>query len=242
MCAGPGSMKISVDAAQSITSRSTCFSSRKRLMSSRIALSIERLSIGVDHVVGVEPLHVSAVERGRHRPHVAQRFGDALEVAAGLEHAGPLGGDVGVVGERIPCAEHDVVEVGDRYEVLDERPALVGALAEADRVHQRQRADRVGHAALDELDAGDRASRRRRRDRRSGHRGDRRLVATVGDGGVVTDSEARADADAVVPELSASLEAAASDERQDGRTSRAFACDVCHMGLTRSSQSPIACS
>ena len=44
MCAGPGSMKISVDAAQSITTRSTCFSSRKRLMSSRIAFSIVRLS------------------------------------------------------------------------------------------------------------------------------------------------------------------------------------------------------
>ena len=110
---------------------------------------------GVDHVVGVEPLDVAAVERGRHRAHVAQRFGDALEVAAGLEYAGPLGGDVGVVGERIPRAEHDVVEVGDRHEVLDQRAALFGALAEADRVHQRERADRVGHAALDELDAGD---------------------------------------------------------------------------------------
>ena len=45
MCAGPGSMKISVLAHHIITTRSTCFSSRKRLMSSRIALSIERLLI-----------------------------------------------------------------------------------------------------------------------------------------------------------------------------------------------------
>ncbi len=36
-------MKISVLAAQIITTRSHCFSSRKRLMSSRIALSIARL-------------------------------------------------------------------------------------------------------------------------------------------------------------------------------------------------------
>ena len=41
-CAGPGSMKISVDAHQIITTRSTCLSSRKRLMSSRIASSIAR--------------------------------------------------------------------------------------------------------------------------------------------------------------------------------------------------------
>ena len=38
-------MKISVDAHQIITTRSTCFSSRKRLMSSRIASSIARLPI-----------------------------------------------------------------------------------------------------------------------------------------------------------------------------------------------------
>ena len=74
---------------------------------------------------------------------------------AGVEHAGPLGGDVGVVGERVPRPEHDVVERGDRGEVLDQRVAVVGALAEADRVHQRQRSDRLGEAALHQLDAGD---------------------------------------------------------------------------------------
>ena len=79
-------------------------------MSSRIASSIARLSTVPIDVVGVESLDVRAVERGRHRAHVAQRVGDLLEVPAGLEHAGPLGGDVGVVGERIPRAEHDVVE------------------------------------------------------------------------------------------------------------------------------------
>ena len=65
---------------------------------------------GADHVVGVDALGVAAVEGGRHRTHVAQCVGDALEVAAGLEHARSLGGDVGVVGERVPRAEHDVVE------------------------------------------------------------------------------------------------------------------------------------
>ena len=96
-----------------------------------------------------------AVERGRHRADVAQRLGDLLDVLAAVEHAGALGGDVGVVGERVPRAEHDVVELGDRHEVLDQRAAVVGALAEADRVHQGQRADRLGQAPLDQLDAGD---------------------------------------------------------------------------------------
>ena len=44
-----------------------------------------------------------------------------LDVAAALEHAGALGGDVGIVGERVPRAEHDVVERGERHEVLDHR-------------------------------------------------------------------------------------------------------------------------
>ena len=41
-------------------------------------------------VVGVDVLDVRAVERGRHRPDVAQRLGDRLDVLAGVEHTGPL--------------------------------------------------------------------------------------------------------------------------------------------------------
>ena len=103
-------MNTSVEAHQIITTRSTRFSSRKRLMSARIASSIARLSTDAMHVAGVDVLDVRAVERRRHRPHVAQRVGDLLDVPAALEHAGPLGGHVGVVGERVPRPEHDVVE------------------------------------------------------------------------------------------------------------------------------------
>ena len=124
-------------------------------MSSRIASSIAALVDRADRVVGVEALDVLAVEGGLHRAHLAQRVGDALEVLARLEHAGALGGDVGVVGERVPGAEHDVVEAGERHEVADERRALVGALAEPDRRHLRERADRCGLPAPCELDAGD---------------------------------------------------------------------------------------
>ena len=53
-----------------------------------------------------------------------------------LEHAGPLGGDVGVVGEGVPRPEHDVLEAGEGHELADQRRPLVGALPETDGVHQ----------------------------------------------------------------------------------------------------------
>ncbi len=153
-------MKISVDAAHSITIAIDLL-----LLAEAVDVLADRfqhraLVDGAHHVVGVDALGVAAVEGGRHRAHVAQRVGDALEVAAGLQDAGALGGDIGIVGERIPRAEHDVVEVGDRHEVLDQWAAIVRASAEADGAHLRQRTDRDGHAALDELDARD----ERRRD------------------------------------------------------------------------------
>ena len=69
-----------------------------------------------------------------------------FDVLAALEHAGAGGGDVGIVRERIPRAEHDVVERGERHEVLDQRAAVVGALAEADGAHLGEAADGQRHA------------------------------------------------------------------------------------------------
>ncbi len=106
-------------------------------------------------MLAVEPGGVALLERGVHRTDVAQHLGDLLDVLAALEHAGAGGGDVGVVGEHVPRAPDDVVERGERHEVLDQRAALVGALAEADRAHLRQAADRLAHAPLDQLHAGD---------------------------------------------------------------------------------------
>jgi hypothetical protein len=42
----------------------------------------------------------------------------------GLEHPGPHGRGVGVLGVGIPAAEDQFVELGDRDEVLDERVAV----------------------------------------------------------------------------------------------------------------------
>ena len=103
--------------------------------------------------VAVDPRDVLVVEHRGHRLDRAQEIGDRLEIAL-LEHAGLLRGRVGVVRNRIPGAEHDVVELGERNEILDQRRTILGALAEADRRHLRERADRLGVAAANALDAG----------------------------------------------------------------------------------------
>ena len=64
-------------------------------------------------------------------------------------------GVVGVVGDRIPGAEDEVVEAGERDEVPDQRRAVFGALAEADGAHLGERADGLAAAAAGVLDAGD---------------------------------------------------------------------------------------
>ena len=155
MCAGPGSMKISVLAHQIITSRSTCFSSRNRLMSSRIASSIARLLMSP---LVCSPSRLRAYLRSN-AALIGRMSRSVSEIASmclpAVEHAGAGGGDVGVVGEHVPRAPHDVLERGERHEVLDQRAAVLGALAEPDRAHLREAADRQAHAALDELDAGD---------------------------------------------------------------------------------------
>ena len=160
MCAALGSRKISVEPHQIITTRSSRCSLLNVLMSSRSPSSAARLLIRL-HVRAVEALHVARVERGLHRAHCAERLGDGLEVPARLEHARALRGDVRVVGERVPAAEHEVVELRERHEVLDQRHVVLGALAQPDRAHLRERPDRLAHPPLRELDAGDERARHR---------------------------------------------------------------------------------
>ena len=72
-----------------------------------------------------------------------------------LEHAGVFRRLVAVVLEDVPAAEHDVVEVGEGDEVLDQRGAPVGPLAEADRAHLGHRPDGAGDALANGQNAGD---------------------------------------------------------------------------------------
>jgi hypothetical protein len=109
-------------------------------------------------VRAVKPLDVILVEDRRHRLNFRELRLELHEQFF-FEHARVQRGFVSVFGENVPRAEDDVVQVGERDEVFDERRAALGALAEADRPHLRQAADGLGQAFFDRLDSGDERGR-----------------------------------------------------------------------------------
>ena len=86
------------------------------------------------HFFGRKALDVVLVEDGGHGLDGFEEGPNLFELVA-VEDLGSLGGVVEVVAEDVPAGEDDVVEVGEGGEVLDERGAVVGALAEADGAH-----------------------------------------------------------------------------------------------------------
>ena len=147
-------MKTSVLPHQTITSRSQpCLALNARMSAIELLGEIP-LVLALLDVRAVEPLDVALVEHRRHRL-------DGLELASHLveqrrlEHAGRPRRRVAVLLEDVPAAEHDVVEAGERDELVDLRRAVLGALAEPNRAHLRQRADRLGQPLADGHDAGD---------------------------------------------------------------------------------------
>ncbi len=62
---------------------------------------------------------------------------------------------VDVVFEDVPAGEDDVVQIGERNKFLDQRRLVVGALAQADGAHLRERADWLGQPAPHRFNAGD---------------------------------------------------------------------------------------
>ena len=105
-------------------------------------------------VVAVQVLDVGLLEDGGHRLDGPELLAELLEHVA-VEDAGAGGGDVGVVLEHVPAAEHQVVELGQRHVVVDQRHVVVGAGADADGAHLGERADRLGQALADGEAAGD---------------------------------------------------------------------------------------
>jgi hypothetical protein len=105
-------------------------------------------------VRAVEALHVVLVEDRRQR---LDRFQEGLQLRQRLlvQHLGVRGGLVDVVLEDVPAGEDHVVEFGQRHKILDQRRFVVGALAQANRPHLRQRSDRLGQSAADGLHSGD---------------------------------------------------------------------------------------
>ncbi|MCU1252142.1 MAG: hypothetical protein JWQ49_5171, partial [Edaphobacter sp.] len=101
-----------------------------------------------------EALDVVLVEDGGHGFDGFEVGTDLFELVA-VEDLGGFCGVVEIAAEDVPAGEDDVVEVGDRGEILDERAAIFGALAEADVAHLGERADGLGEAAADCFYAGD---------------------------------------------------------------------------------------
>ncbi len=96
---------------------------------------------GFFDVRAVKIFYVGLVEGRLHRLDVLEKFLGLGEIF-GVENAGFRGGFVGVVGENVPAAEDEIVELRERHEIFNFRHAIIGALSEADGTHLRERADR----------------------------------------------------------------------------------------------------
>src|SRR5215469_1494260 len=104
-------------------------------------------------VFAVEIFDVGLVERGFHGFDFAEEGLNFAEMIR-VEDARFGGGFVRGVRENVPAAENEIVEAGERNEVLNFRRAAFGALAETDGSHLRERADREGVAVANQFDAG----------------------------------------------------------------------------------------
>ena len=111
------------------------------------------LVLALLHVRAVEALDVVLIEDRGQR---LDGFEIRLELLERLlvEHLGVRGGLVDVVFEDVPAGEDDVVQIGERNKILDQRRLVVGALAQADGAHLRERADGLGKPAANGFNAG----------------------------------------------------------------------------------------
>ncbi len=106
-------------------------------------------------VWSVEALDVVLIECGWHRIDRFEEVGDRFDVLVAVESAALYRSFVGVVRERIPGAEDDVVKVCERDKLADERRAVIRSLAKADATHLGKRPNGLAAAAAGMLDADD---------------------------------------------------------------------------------------
>ncbi len=105
------------------------------------------------HVGTVDLLHVVVIEnRGTGRDRRQKRF-QLLEQAI-VEYARVRCSFKHVVFEDVPPGEDQVVQSGQGDEFFNFRRSAIGAFAEADGSHLRERADRLGNAFADGFDTG----------------------------------------------------------------------------------------
>ena len=132
-----------------------------------VVVGLEPADVG-DHLLGqillvlalldvraVEALDVPLIEHRRPGTNLFELRTDLLEQRR-LDDAGGLRGGVAVVFENVPPAEHEIVERGERHDLVDFRGASFGPLAETDGAHLRQRADRFGDSLANGKHAGNR--------------------------------------------------------------------------------------
>ncbi len=113
------------------------------------------LRVALLDVIPVDAAGPMLLEGGGHRLDRLEEVGDGFDVLVAVEDAAADGGLVGVVGDRVPGAEDEVVEAGQRHKVPDQRHAVFRALAEADGAALGERPDGLGGAATQVLDAGE---------------------------------------------------------------------------------------
>ena len=154
-------MKISVDAHHTMTHaryaalRLEVADVLAQLLG-QVALVLAALDVGP-----FQALDVGLVEHRRHRLDGLEEVANRVHMLVLVEHAAMQARAVRVVRHRIPGSKHQVVEAGQRDEIVDQRRAILGALAEPDGGHLGERAVRLGDAPTDQLDAGDEGRRHR---------------------------------------------------------------------------------
>src|SRR5205807_2496841 len=107
------------------------------------------------HVGAVEPFHVVLIEGGGQRLDPSEEILDRVQVLVAIQDSRLHCGGVGVVRNRVPGREDQVLQLGEGHEFLDLGTPLLGALTEPDGPHLRKRSDRQPRAAPHVLDSRD---------------------------------------------------------------------------------------
>src|SRR6185503_9334166 len=102
----------------------------------------------------VKPLHIPLIEHRGHRAYRFELVAHTIELSV-LEHAGSACGRIAVLFEDVPAAEYDVVEIGQRHELVNLRRPSFSSLAETDRAHLCERSDRRRQSLPDGTHTGD---------------------------------------------------------------------------------------
>jgi hypothetical protein len=150
--AGPGLMKISVDAHYQAVALLLGLEVPDVLAQrlGPLPLALARLDVRA-----FEPFDVALVEHRQHGLDRLEERSDRLDMLVAVQHSRPERGGIGIVRNRVPGAEDQVLERGQGDEVTDEWSALLATLAEPDGTHLGDRTDGPGRPAADILHAGD---------------------------------------------------------------------------------------